>query len=98
MINSNMRLYNYFTLGEDNGYGQPALPAEDAVPVGQVKMAISLTNQSIQDNINYKGATYLGLTHALLDDTYIIQYGDKRLKVLYINPTGRFAQVFMEEV
>lgn len=97
MINSNMRLYDYFTLGE-NAYGQTTLPKEDAVPVGQIKMAICLTNQSIQDNINYKGATYVGFTHAKVDDTYVIQYGSQRLKVLYINATGRLTQVFMEEV
>lgn len=94
MINANMRHYDYFTLGAEDAYGQPVISTE---PTGTVKMAISITSQSVQDNINYSGATYMGLTHTLLDDTCVIQYGDKRLKVLYINPTGRFIQVFMEE-
>ncbi len=97
MINADMRTYNYFTLGEDNGYGQPQMPGKDAEPVGQVKMAIYTTSQYIQDNINYSGATYLGLTNALLDDTYLIEYGEKLLKVLYVQPRGRMRQVFMAE-
>ena len=79
MINANMRHYDYFTLGVEDAYGQPVISTE---PTGTVKMAISITSQSVQDNINYSGATYMGLTHTLLDDTCVIQYGDKRLKVL----------------
>lgn len=90
-----MQTYNYFTYGEDNGYGQPALSAS---PVGQIKMAINLTSQSIQDNINYSQAQYVGLTHANVDDTYVIEYGTERLKVLYVNPNGRIKQVFMSSV
>ena len=98
MINADMRLYDYFTLGTDNGYGQPTMPDKDANPVGQVKMAINITSQSIQDNINYKDSQYIGLTHAKVDDTYVIQYGDERLKVLYVNSMGRLNQVFMAAV
>lgn len=98
MINADMRLYNYFTLGAKNAYGQQALPAEDAQPVGQIKMAINISSQSIQDNINYKNANYVGLTHAEVNDTYVIEYGNVRLKVLYINPRGRYTQVFLTEL
>lgn len=87
-----MQTYNYFTYGDDDGYGQPALSAS---PVGQIKMAINITSQSIQDNINYSQAQYVGLTHANVDDTYVIEYGKERLKVLYVNPYGRIKQVFM---
>lgn len=95
MITADMRLYNYFTFGEDDGYGQPTLSNE---PVGQVKMAINISSQSIQDNINYKDAQYIGLTHAKVDDTYVIEYGNERLKVLYVNPKGRLNQVFLKEM
>ena len=96
MINADMRLYNYFTLGADNGYGQPAIPGDDAIPEGQIKMAINISSQSIQDNINYKDAQYVGLTHANIDDKYIIEYEGERLKVLYVNPKGRMKQVFLK--
>ena len=59
MINANMRFYNYFTLGEVDEYGQPQLSKE---PAGKVKMAIEITSQSVQENINYSGAQYVGLT------------------------------------
>jgi hypothetical protein len=92
MINANMRLYNYFTLGTQDEYGQLVQSDE---PVGQIKMAINISSQEIQNNINYTGASYIGLTHAKVDDTYIIEYGEERLKVLYVNNMGRLNQVFM---
>lgn len=95
MISTDMRLYNYFTLGEKNAYGQVSIPGKDAEPAGQIKMAINISSQSIQDNINYKGCQYVGLTQANVDDTYIIEYENERLKVLYVNPKGRLTQVFM---
>lgn len=94
MINAQTRIYDYFTLGDLDRYGQPQLSAE---PTGQIKMAIYTTSQSIQDNINYQNATYLGLTRAPIDDKYVIQFGDKKLKVLYVTP-GRIAQVYMAEI
>lgn len=95
MINANFRQYNYFTIGTKDEYGQDIVSAE---PVGTVKMAINLTSQSVQENINYTGANYVGLTHAKVDDTYIIQYGEERLKVLYVNNDGRLNQVFMAKL
>lgn len=94
MINRDMRLYDYFTIGNVNDYGQPVVSTE---PSGQVKMAINITSQTIQDNINYRDSQYIGLTHANVDDTYIIEKEDgERLKVLYVNPKGRLKQVFMK--
>lgn len=92
MINANMRTYDYFTLGAINSYGQSVIPTE---PVGKIKMMINISSQAVQDNILYENCTYVGLTHAPIDDTYIIDYGGKRLKVLYVNPNGRYTQVFM---
>ena len=95
MINADMRSYSYFTFGELDSYGQPQLSQKAQ---GTVKMAINITSQSVQDNINYKNCAYIGLTHSLLDDSYVIQYGDKKLKVLYVNPKGRLKQVFLAEI
>ncbi len=95
MINANMRLYNYFTLGGKDAYGQPVLPSKDTEPVGQIKMAINISSLSTQDNILYKDCSYVGLTHAAIDDTYVIDYNGSFLKVLYINADGRYTQVFM---
>lgn len=93
MINADMRTYDYFTFGEKNAYGAPALSKE---PVDKIKMAINILSQNTQDNILYKDASYIGLTQsAIVNDTFVIQYGDTKLKVLYVNPKGRFKQVFM---
>jgi hypothetical protein len=91
-----MRLYNYYTYGEDNGYGIPEL---DDAPKGQIKMSIYLSSQSIQDNILFKDCTYVGLTFdKAIDDTYVIEYGKQKLKVLYVNPEGRYKQIFLKEM
>lgn len=91
-----MRTYNYFTFGENDEYGQPQLSEEVQ---GTIKMAVNIVSQTIADNVNYKQATYIGLTHdAKVDDTYVIEYGAEKLKVLYVNPKGRLKQVFMAEL
>ena len=92
MINANMRNYDYFTLGAVDAYGQPQVDAE---PKGTIKMAIYISSQSIQDNVNYQDCNYIGLTQAKVDDTYIIKYNNELLKVLYVNPQGRYKQVFL---
>ena len=96
MINSDMRLYDYFTYGQDDGYGMPVLSTEAE---GKIKMAIYISSQAIQDNILFKDCTYIGLTSdANVDDTYVIKYGKEQLKVLYVNPKGRLKQVFLKEM
>ena len=95
MINNQMKNYNYYTYSNDNAYGQPSL-SETAQ--GTIKMAINVTSQFVQDNIQYKNATYIGLTLAGVNDKYVIQYGDTKLKILYVNAVGRYKQVFMSEM
>ena len=93
MIATNMHTYDYFTFGAKDGYGQPQLSKEAQ---GAIKMAIYNTSQTTQDNILYQGASYVGLTNdALVNDTYVIQMNTERLKVLYVQPRGRWKQVFM---
>ncbi len=95
MITTDMRLYDYYLYEGKDSYGFPIL---SETRKGVVKMTINITNQSIQDNINYSGASYIGLTHSLLDDSYVIQYGNEKLKVLYVNPKGRLKQVFLAKI
>lgn len=92
MINANMRNYDFYLYGALDAYGQPQLSTEVQ---GSIKMAINIASQSVQQNIIYNGAQYVGITHTELNDKYVIQYGDEKLKVLYVNPTGRFIQVFL---
>ena len=95
MITLDMRIYNYFTFGASDNYGQPQLSSEAQ---GTIKMAINTSSQSVQDNIRYKDATYIGLTLGEVDDTYVIDYNGEKLKVLYVNPRGRYKQVFMKNL
>jgi hypothetical protein len=96
MINTDMHLYDYFTFGEKDRYGQPQLSEE---PEGQIKMAINISSQGTQDNILFKDCSYVGLTQdANVDDAYVIRYGKGKLKVLYVNPKGRYKQVFLKEM
>lgn len=90
-----MKLHNYFTLGETNEYGIETVSAD---PKGTIKIAIYPITQAISDTIKYKDTDYMGLTLANVDDTYIIENGEERLKVLYINPIGRYKQVFMKAI
>lgn len=96
MINADMREYNYYTFGDSDDYGQPAL-SQDVQ--GVIKIAIYETSQAIQDNIRYKNASYCGLTHdSKVNDTYVIEFENKRLKVLYVQNKGRFKQVFLGDM
>ena len=97
MINADMRFYDYYTFGEKNEYGQPELSPEVR---GSILMSIYTTSTSVQDNINYKNAQYIGLTHANINDKYVIQYGKNKLKVLYVIDAGPrlFNQVFMGDM
>lgn len=93
MINSRMRAYDYFLIGNDNGYGQLTLTPEVQ---GKVAMSIATLNKAVVDNIRYSDASYIGLTHdKTINDTYVIQYGNELLKVQYVNSDGRYTQVFL---
>lgn len=97
-MQQNMKKYDYFLYGEDDAYGEAQLSEEVN---GQVTMAIYVSNKSVQDNINYQNANYVGLTNdRSIDDNYVIQYGDERLKVLYIVDAGakHYRQVFMSRM
>lgn len=96
MINTDMRLYEYYTYGDADQYGQPQL---SETPQGSIKMAINISSQSIQDNILYQNCSYVGLTmNPAVNDTFVIQYGEEKLKVLYVNPKGKYKQVFLQKI
>ena len=96
MINSQMKLYNYFLYGIKDEYGQSVL---SQTALGKIKMAINISSQGTQDNILYKDCSYVGLTKNLnINDKYVIEYENAKLKVLYVNPMGRYKQVFLKEM
>lgn len=94
-INNQMKSYNYYTTGALNDYGQPVI---DTTPKGTIEMAINIRTFTTKDYILYSSAEYIGLTAAPVDDTYIIEYGAERLKILYVNKIGRLNQCIMERM
>lgn len=99
MINARMRDYDYYLLGGDNGYGQLTLIRdEEGNPLKQgiVKLSVATLNKTVIDNIRYSDAAYIALSPDRdIKDTYIIQYGAELLKVQYVNPDGRYTQVYL---
>lgn len=91
-MEQNMRKYGYYLYGEKDSYGQAQLSKE---VVGEVKMNINVASQSIQDSVAYSGTHYVALTNADINDKMVIQFGDEKLKVLYVNHHGRYKQVFL---
>lgn len=95
MINTNMRSYDYFTLDGKDDYGQPQLSEKK----GTVKISINLNSQSAADNVKYRDATYVGLSlDKAIDDSYVIQYGNEKLKITFANPVGKYNQIYMSEM
>lgn len=92
MINSQMKKYNYYTLNNNDEYGQPQpIKADDTI-----KIAINFVTETLQENPLYSGVQYTGLTlNKSINSSYIIEYGDEKLKVLYVNKAGRYNQVFL---
>lgn len=96
MINSTFRIYDYFTFGSRDAYGQPTISKEVK---GSVKMAIYPTSQTVQANVLYHNAQYMGLTYdKSVNDSFVIDYNGTKLKILYVNPGKRLQQVFLAKV
>ena len=99
MINASMRDYDYYLIGDDNGYGQLTLIRDDdlkPLKQGTIKLSISILTKNVTDDIRYSDASYIGLTRDTdIKDTFVIQYGTELLKVKYVIPGGRYTQVFL---
>lgn len=91
------KVYDYYQYEGKDSYGQPMLSTEAK---GTINMAIINTVKSVNDSADYLREEFLGLTWDKdIDDTYVIQYGDKRLKVLYVITAPRLkSQVIMTEM
>lgn len=83
MLDAKMREYYYYTLQDEDEYGQRTI---SQTPSGKIKMAIFISSQTAQDNILFEGCNYIGITYAKVRDTYVIDYEGEKLKILYITP------------
>jgi len=96
MITLDQRLYDYYTFGENDDYGQPQLSEEVS---GRVKMAINLMKHTAAENVLFQDCEYIGLTHnAAITDKCIVSYGDMKLKVVFVSPFGLWRQVYMKRM
>lgn len=84
-----MKQYNYRTCEVFDEYGD-AVISNDVK--GTIKMCINVISQN---NELFDGSTFLGLTQAEVNNTYVIEYEDLKLRVLYVQPKGRYKQVYM---
>lgn len=97
MINAQMKPHDYYLYGTENAYGERTVSY--AARVGTIVISINLLQKNSTDNIKFSEATYIGLTlNREVDDNYIIDYNNKKLKVLYVYPEGRYTQVYMKEL
>ena len=95
MINAQMTEYKYYPYKE-NAYGEAIL---DEGSYGSILMAINLINQTVSDNPLYTDATYLGLTYNKeISDSNVVEYDNQKLKVIYVNPIGKYTQVYMAKM
>lgn len=95
MLNAKKRKYDYYLYEANNAYGQVQLSAEKK---GKISISIVELSQNLADSIKYKNASFLGLTTQNITDKFVIQYGDIKLKVLYVNKAGRYNQAFLGEM
>lgn len=63
-----------------------------------ITMAIYLSNQATNQNINYVEADFIGLTTEEVNDRMFIEYDGLNLKVKYVNQMGRFNIVALVKV
>ena len=93
MIQSNMKLYNYYTLGEFDDYGTEQVSKQVS---GQVQLSIFLQTKQLSDNSIYKDVQFTALTNDKdINEKYLIEYNNMLLKVLYINDLGRYRQIYL---
>lgn len=91
-----MREYSYYLYEEPDAYGQATQSTEIK---GTIKLAIYPMSQALSENIKYKDCTYTALTKdAQINDTFVIQYKEEKLKVQYINHFDRYNQVYLQSV
>lgn len=95
-IQAQMKEYPYSLYSTSrNAYGETTT---NYLPIGNIRMAINLSNQATNNYITYAEADYIGLTKDEVDDQYIIHYGNEKLKVKYVNPIGKYKQVAMVRI
>lgn len=93
MINRQTRKYSYSVLGDTDSYGQ-----ETVTETGTIDIAIAYQTFNVDGNLRYTTDKFVGVTNDNITDKYIIQYGDKKLKVTYTFPSNGRNYVYLEGI
>ena len=81
-----------FAFGEVDEYGQETLDLENS---STIHLTFGLFNHHDTEDVRYQDVEYTGLTFDNLTDNNVIQIGDNKYKVKFVNPYGRINQVFL---
>lgn len=92
VINRSMREALKFALGADDEYGQATLDTENP---STIHLTFGLYNHKEVEDVRYQDVEYTGLTFDNLTDNDVIQLGEDKYKVKFVNPFGRINQVFL---
>lgn len=91
-VQSNMKLYPIYKLSE-NEYGEHT----EETYFKDSLVSIYLQSQEKNNIITLSDSVYIGLTtDKEIDESCVIHYGDKKLKVALKNPFGRLIQLSMD--
>lgn len=91
----NMQLVEIYSISPSvNEYGERL----DEQKVGTALMSIFNLNKTNTTDMRYIDGTDVGLTKANLTCNNTVISGDAKYKVLYVIPTHRFNQVFLQRV
>jgi len=95
VINRSMHQAQVLMLGEDDEYGQPQIVE---APLPSITLSFGLYTHSSVEDPRYQDVEYTGLTTHEVNDKMVLQIGDERYKVLFVNPFGRINQVFLKSI
>lgn len=93
MINRELVNATVETYGGYDEYGQQLGELQSTK---EIKVAIGYYTHTATEDIRYQDVKYYGLTKdkTITDKDYLI-VGDNKYKVLFVNPTTRWAQLFL---
>ena len=92
MFARDMRLYDVYTLGDTDAYGQKGAPAYSRT----IKAAIYERAQMVGQNALYIEGDFIALTRSNLTSSDFIHDGQRVYKVLYMERRGTYNQAYMK--
>lgn len=92
MIARDMRLYDVYTIGAPDAFGQKAAPAYSRT----IKAALYERAQAVKDGIVFIEGDFIALTRSELTGADMIATGGEWYKVLYVQKRGTYNQAFLK--